>query len=229
MMIILFVVLILFFIAYYITVVGDAIYIARKYGAEYKLKKYNKWFVYIGFVIIASFMYNTVAFYIKNNLVQAYRIPSGSNKPTLLIGDHILTDRRKSARNPQRGDFIIFEFPEDPEKDFLKRVVAMGGDTIEIRDKVLLINNEPVVEDYVIHKDSCTHSADKSPRDNYGPVNVPENACFVMGDNRDHSYDSRFWGFVNVSKIKGKVKSIYWSWDGKNKSVRWDRIGLQVR
>ena len=215
--------------AYYITAIGDAIYTARKFNTEYKLKKYNKLITYLG-VIVLVFVVNTMlSGYVKNNYVQAYKIPAGSNEPTLLIGDHILTDRRVSARNPKRGALIIFEFPEDPKKDFVKRAVAIGGDTVEIRDKVLLINNEPIKETYAFHNDATIFLADQNPRDNFGPVTVPKNSCFVLGDNRDQSYDSRFWGFVKKTKIKGTVKNIYWSWDHKKATVRWNRIGAKVQ
>ena len=210
---------------YYIISIGDAIYTARKFKTEYNLKKYNKIFTYLGLIAIVFIVNTAISGFVKNNYVQAYKIPATINEPTLLVGDHILTDRRMSARNPKRGALIIFEFPEDPKKDFVKRAVAIGGDTVEIRDKVLLINNEPKKEKYVIHNDTNHFSAEENPRDNFGPVTVPENTCFVLGDNRDQSYDSRFWGFVENSKIKGTVKSIYWSWDHKNTAVRWNRIG----
>jgi len=214
---------------YYIIAIGDAIYTARKFKTEYNLKKYNKLIIYLG-VIVLIFVANTaISGYVKNNYVQAYKIPAASNEPTLLIGDHIVADRRVSERNPKRGVLIIFEFPEDPKKDFVKRVVAIGGDTVEIRDKLLLINGEPIKETYVIYNDATVFSADQNPRDNFGPITVPENACFVLGDNRDQSYDSRFWGFVDNAKIKGTVKSIYWSWDNKKAAVRWNRIGAKVQ
>jgi signal peptidase I len=215
--------------AYYTIAIGDAIYTARKFNTEYNLKKYNKLIAYLGIIVLVLIVNTAVTGYFKNNYVQAYKIPAGSNEPTLLIGDHILTDRRVAARNPKRGALIIFEFPGDPKRDFVKRAVAIGGDTVEIRDKVLLINNEPIEETYIIHNDTTIFSATQNPRDNLGPITVPENACFVLGDNRDQSYDSRFWGFLEKTKIKGTVKNIYWSWDQQNTSVRWNRIGLKVQ
>ena len=163
------------------------------------------------------------------NYAQPYKIPSGDNAPTLLIGDRIVTDLRLAAKNPNRGDLIVFEYPKKPKKDFVKRVVAIGGDIVEIRNKVLLINNMVIQKTVAVHNDSNVLSTSQSPRDNYGPVTVPENSYFVMGDNRDHSYDSRFWGFVKKSKIKGTVKSIYWSWDHEKATVRWNRIGKKIQ
>lgn len=215
-------------VAYYIFVIGDAISNARKYSSEYHLKRYNKVAIYIGVIILSTGLSTSLKLLIKGNYVQAYKIPAGSMEPTLLIGDHILVDRHMSARNPKRGDIIIFEFPEDPSKDFLKRVVATGGDTVEIREKELYINNKPLKESYIVHKELNLNHAIPKERDNFGPVTVPDGLYFVMGDNRDRSYDSRFWGFVEKRKIKGTVKNIYWSWDRDNNAVRWDRIGVKV-
>ena len=211
-------------VIYYLAALGDAVCAALRSGGQYALKKYNKWYVYLGIVVLAFFLNNAINGYVKNHWRQAFKIPSTSNAPTLLVGDHILVDRTKAARNPNQGDLVVFEFPEDPSKMFIKRVVAIGGDTVEIKNKELFVNNEKVTEPYVIHKDTKT----KPARDFYGPVVVPENTCFVMGDNRDHSYDSRFFGFVDLEKIQGAAKFIYWSWDNENHSVRWNRIGLRV-
>ena len=214
---------------YYIAAISDAIYTAKKFNAEYNLKKYNKIIVYLGIIILVFLVNTTTTNYFKKNYVQAYKIPAASNEPTLLIGDHILVDKRVSARRPERGDLIIFEFPNDPKKDYVKRAIAIGGDTVEIQDKVLLINHSRIKEPYAVHNDPTIFLANQSPRDNFGPVTVPENSCFVLGDNRDKSYDSRFWGFVENSKIKGTVKTIYWSWGQKGASVRWERIGAKVQ
>lgn len=215
---------IIFAVAYYIIVAADAILTARKLKPDYTLKKYNKIIVYIGVAALVLVVNTTVSSYIKNNYVQAYKIPSTSNKPTLLVGDHILVDRNLSAKNPDCGDIIVFKYPKDPTKDFVKRIVAIGGDVVEIYNKELLINNKAVKEDYIIHNDSNIYPT----RDNFGPVTVPKNSYFVMGDNRDNSHDSRFWGFIEKSEIKGTVKNIYWSWDKKKFNARWNRIGLKV-
>jgi signal peptidase I len=210
-----------------VIVVADAIKTARRFQDEYDLRKYNKAIVYIAIIIFSGIVNTTISEYLKNNIVQAYKIPAGSMKPTLLIGDHILVDRKPSARDPKRGDIIVFEFPEDPEKDFIKRVVAIEGDTVAIRDKQLFINGEAVKESYIVHKESPI--LPKGPRDNFELVKVPDSSYFVMGDNRDNSYDSRFWGFVHKSKIRGTAKSIYWSWDRTEMSVRWERIGNKIQ
>ncbi len=179
-----------------------------------------------------------LALFIRAFIVQAFKIPSGSMKPTLQIGDHILvskfiygikipfTDKTLfSGKEPKRGDIIVFEFPEDPKKDFIKRVIGVPGDVIEIRDKKIWINNELFTANYGSYSDPRIFPPSGRPRDNFGPVTVLPHSLFVMGDNRDQSYDSRFWGFVDYSKVKGKAFIIYWSWDKENFGVRWGRLG----
>lgn len=212
-------------IAYYAGVIVDAIRKARRLRDQYPLKKYNKRIVYIGVIGLVFTVNSFLPQYIKQNHVQAFKIPAASMEPTLLIGDHILVDRRQAARNPNRGDLIVFEYPKDPEKDFVKRVAAVGGDLVMIRDKELFINDKAIREPYAIHQDMNILPSSRNPRDNFGPVTVPAGAYFVLGDNRDRSLDSRFFGFIDKSKIRGTVQGIYWSWDYKNKAVRWDRIG----
>lgn len=190
-----------------------------------------------------------LALFIRTFVVQAFKIPSGSMIPTLLIGDHILVNKfiygirlpftdvvAIPLTQPERGDVIVFRFPKDESKDFIKRVIGIPGDKVEVRDKVLYVNGIEQNELYTNHARDELSMRIMPDRDNFGPVNVPEHAYFVMGDNRDHSLDSRFWGFVDFSKIKGEAFLIYWSWD-KERSVfdwlngwtRWDRIGKMIR
>jgi signal peptidase I len=179
-----------------------------------------------------------LALFIRTFMVQAFKIPSGSMKDTLLIGDHILVNKfiygvkapflHKTMipiKDPQRGDIIVFEFPEDPSKDFIKRVIGLPGDVVEIRNKKLVVNGKRIKDAHSIHKDPKIFPARLQPRDNLGPITVPEHKLFVMGDNRDFSYDSRFWGFVDLLAVKGKAFIIYWSWDRENFGVRWGRLG----
>ncbi len=183
-----------------------------------------------------------LALFIRTFVVQAFKIPSGSMKQTLLIGDHILVNKfiygvkfpylRNTIipiKKPEQGDVVVFKFPEDPEKDFIKRVVGVAGDVVEVRDKQVYINQEKTNDTYSIHTDPHTISSGLQPRDNFGPVTVPPDSLFVMGDNRDHSYDSRFWGFVSLKAVKGKAFMIYWSWDKDNFGVRWRRLGNWLR
>lgn len=188
-----------------------------------------------------------IALVIRTFVIQAFKIPSGSMIPTLLIGDHLLVNkfmlgtpvdipftnihlfRMPGLRKPQRGDIIVFKYPEDPTRDFIKRVVGVGGDVIESKDKTLFVNGRKLVEQYVQHVDSFIKPASMDGRDNFGPVTVPKGSVFAMGDNRDQSYDSRFWGFVDLSMIKGKAIIIYWSWDSDKTWVRFNRIGGLIK
>jgi len=209
----------------------DTIRVSRRNKLTYELKKYNRWYVYVLVLAVNLLLIQPgVESAIKSDILQAYRIPSGAMKPTLQIGDHILADKYTYKKTePKRGDIVIFPFPEDPSKDFIKRVVGVSGETIEIIDKQISINGEIIEEPFVIHTDSNIFRDKKRPRDNFGPVKVPDDSLFVMGDNRDHSYDSRCWGFVRKASVKGKAASIYWSWDKDSSSVRWNRIGSKVR
>ena len=179
-----------------------------------------------------------LALFIRTFIVQAFKIPSGSMIPTLEIGDHILVNKLSYGLripfleryllqygDPERGDVVVFIYPEDRSKDFIKRVIAVGGDTVELRNKKIFINGKQI-------EDPHGHFAGYDPLaggvgsgDDYGPKTVPENRIFVMGDNRDRSYDSRFWGFVDLNDVRGKAFLIYWSWDGNDRWVRWERLG----
>ncbi len=181
------------------------------------------------------------ALIIRAYVIQAFKIPSGSMIPTLLIGDHILvnkflygtkipfSDKRVLIfKKPERGDIIVFKYPEDPKKDFIKRVIATGGDKIESRDKIIYVNGEKLSELYVQHTANDILPRGIGLRDNFGPIVVPEHKFFVMGDNRDQSHDSRFWGFVDIQDIKGEALIIYWSWDTDD-WVRFNRIGNLIK
>lgn len=188
-----------------------------------------------------------IALVIRTFVIQAFKIPSGSMIPTLLIGDHLLVNkfllgtpvevpftnihlfRMPGLRKPQRGDIVVFKYPEDLTRDFIKRVIGIEGDRIESKDKTLFVNGRKLVESYTQHVDSFVKPAGMEKRDTFGPVTVPKDSVFVMGDNRDQSYDSRFWGFVDLSRIKGKAIIIYWSWDSEKTWVRFNRIGSLIR
>jgi len=179
-----------------------------------------------------------LALFIRTFIVQAYKIPSGSMVPTLLIGDYLLVNKLAyGIKNPLKNDFlyfrrlpkrqeiVVFTYPLNKKLDFIKRVIGLPGDTIQIINKKVYVNGKLLKEPYVRFTDPEIYPKEISPRDNYGPVKVPPKHIFVMGDNRDQSYDSRFWGFVPIKYLKGKALIIYFSWDSKHFKVRFNRIG----
>ena len=205
-----------------------------------KIKK-SSWRENIEAIIIAII----IAMFIRTFIFQAFKIPTGSMLETLQIGDHILvnkfiygvkipfTDGKVLIpfKNPEKGDIVVFKFPQNPSLDFIKRVIGTGGDTIEIINKKLYVNDKLITnEDYAVYSDnSFPFSSNNIQRDNLQKIKVPENKLFVMGDNRDNSHDSRFWGFVDLKAVKGKAYIIYWSWifswNRDEFEIRWSRIG----
>jgi signal peptidase I len=183
-----------------------------------------------------------IAFFIRTFIVQAFKIPSGSMKPTLQIGDHILVNKfiygvkipllRTTlipVTEPKRGDIVVFIYPEDRSKDFIKRLIGVAGDTVEVRNKKIFLNGKPYEDRHGVYTDDVIIPAALQKRDNFGPVTVPPDKIFVMGDNRDQSYDSRFFGFVDLKDVMGKAMIIYWSWNSEETNVRWNRLGQILR
>jgi len=190
-----------------------------------------------------------LALFIRTFIIQAFKIPSGSMLPTLQIGDHLLVSKfiygikmpftgstLIPISDPKPNDIVVFEFPKNPELDYIKRVIAVAGDIVEIRDKKIFINGKPFDDRHGVFKDPLIHPASLDPRDNFGPTTVPAGKIFTMGDNRDNSFDGRFWGFVDLKAIRGKAWVIYWSWDvqaplfslDRLRSIRWSRLGDTV-
>jgi signal peptidase I len=201
-----------------------------------KLK--SKAYEYAEAIIIAIL----IAVVVRTFIVQAYKIPSRSMMPTLLVGDHILVNKfiygvkvpflRNTiipVTNPQRGDIVVFIYPNDRSKDYIKRVVGLGGDKIEIKNKIIFINGKKYSDAYGIYSDNVIYPGSMQPRDNFGPVTVPAKSLFVMGDNRDESADSRFWGFVDLKDVEGKAFIIYFSLNYEEKNLRWQRLGNILR
>ncbi len=231
----------------------------------------SRWQEYGESIIIAL----VLALLIRAFLVQAFSIPSGSMEPTLLVGDYLLVNKLAyGIRNPftnkiwiplgkpQRGEVAVFIYPQSPDKDYIKRIIGLPGDRIQIINKKLYLNGQltqiPPPSDDPEAPRAVYREPEITPteRDNFGPVVVPEDAYFVMGDNRDHSYDSRFWGFVSLKELKGRAFIIYFSWAGAGQpqatflpslfrgirdlvinlswntkvfQVRWQRIGKFIR
>jgi signal peptidase I len=180
-----------------------------------------------------------VAFLLKLFIIEAFRIPSGSMIPTLDVGDQILVYKLAYGvrspfgdhywvrfHDPSRGDVVVFRYPKDETKDFIKRVIGLPGDRIAVKNKIVYVNGKPLTEHYVQYLQPLDFG--QGVRDNMPETLVPPNDFFVMGDNRDDSYDSRFWGFVDRRKILGRALIIYWSWNTVGKSIRFDRIGKLI-
>jgi signal peptidase I len=205
---------------------------------------------YLESVVVAVIL----ALFIRTFVVQAFKIPTGSMEPNLLIGDHLLVNKviyspaaipfedRILAKKPiQRGHVVVFKFPEDPTRDFIKRVIGLPGETVEIRDKTVLINGQALVEPYAHFLEAPLHRDDpeyglrsEDVRDNWGPKVVPAGHLFVMGDNRDNSRDSRFWGFLPRDQVKGRALLVYWSYEASREEyhrtgvVEWLRDTLSA-
>ena len=186
---------------------------------------------------------------IKTFVLQPFKIPSGSMEDTLLIGDQLIavkflygtkipfTDKRiLKVRDPEPGDIIVFKFPEDPSKDYIKRCVAVGGQTIELRNKEIFVDGvKQTFPEHAKTIDPTIYPSHVDHRDNSPRFEVPQGHVFVMGDNRDNSNDSRFWGTVPVENIKGKALLIYWSWNRESPAydlihrIRWSRFFSMIR
>jgi len=200
---------------------------------------------YFESIVIAVVM----ALFIRTFVVQAFKIPTGSMEPNLLVGDHLLVNKFAFApggaerailptREIRRGDVVVFKYPEDTERDFVKRVVGLPGETLELRNHLVYINGKPLDEPYahfLPRPDGGSFSEMPGDvRDTYGPVMVPADAYFMMGDNRDNSQDSRYWGFLPHDLVKGRALFIYWSFEpdggmtGVVTGTRWSRLLHQI-
>ena len=212
-----------------------------------------------------------LALFIRTFVVQAFKIPTGSMENNLLIGDHLLVNKfvfgpsasaLEKAVMPlgtiRRGDVVVFKYPEEPERDFIKRIIGLPGDTIQLRNKKVFVNDTPLDEPYVHFLEppgagnSLSEVTSLDVRENFGPVTVTADHYFAMGDNRDNSADSRYWGFLPRDYVKGKALIIYWSYEGEREDyeekgvadtvkglgsvfahfftrTRWDRMLHQIR
>jgi signal peptidase I len=184
---------------------------------------------YLESVLIAALL----ALFIRTFVFQAYKIPTGSMEPNLLVGDHILVNKfiygagadssglpMLPERTVRRGDVVVFRAPEQPDEDFIKRVVAVGGDRVEVRDGIVYVNDEAADEPFAYHASSY--------HKDYGPAQVPEGAVFCLGDNRDNSRDSRYWGPVPVELLKGRALFVYWSYDAPERHGFADSFGERL-
>jgi signal peptidase I len=185
-----------------------------------------------------------LALFARTFVFQAFKIPTGSMEKNLLIGDHLIVNKMVFApaltgferailpgRPIKRGDVIVFKYPKEPERDFIKRVIGLPGDRLELKKKKIYINDQPLDEPYVqfIMPPPVDGGRSDDVRVDYGPVTVPANQYFMMGDNRDNSEDSRFWGFMPVSYVKGQALFIYLSLGDSLGDIQWSRLLNRVR
>jgi len=181
----------------------------------------------VAIVLFGLFVNDPLRTHYKTHYARAFRLPARSMAPTLLAGDYILTDNAVyRSRDPRRGDIIVFKYPPDERREFVKRIVALPGEEVFVRGREVHVNGTLLEEPYLeatsaarVEGTSCGYA--------YGceSTRVPPDSYFVLGDSRENSQDSRYWGFVGREKIVGRVVTIYWSWDGKNHRPRLDRIG----
>jgi len=189
-----------------------------------------------------------LALFVRTFVFENFKIPSGSMEDNLLVGDHLVVNKFifgpgpfrildfvMPHREPRRGDVVVFKFPENPRRDFIKRCIGIAGDTIEIRRKQLYLNGVKQDEPYVVHKDPQVWGpgmgvpARLRNRDNFGPYTVPPDSIFCLGDNRDNSLDSRFWGSVPMDHVKGRAVLIYWSYEAKRNDWQWRGFGHRFK
>jgi signal peptidase I len=189
-----------------------------------------------------------LALFIRTFVVQAFKIPTGSMEENLLIGDHLLVNKfvlGPSASSVERtllpigtikrGEVIVFKYPVEPDRDFIKRVIGLPGETVELKDKKVYINGQPLDEPYVHFLQPPSGGSEFHEetgfdvRERYGPVTVPPNQYFVMGDNRDNSQDSRYWGFLPRENVKGKALLIYWSYEGEREDYQDESASATIK
>ncbi len=186
-----------------------------------------------------------LALFVRTWVVQAFKIPTGSMENNLLIGDHLLVNkfvfgptmgRAERALLPirgiRRGDVIVFKYPDEPERDFIKRVIGLPGQTIELKAKKVYVDGRPLDEPYVHFLEAASDAQEITSfdvRERYGPVTVPPNQYFVMGDNRDNSQDSRYWGFLPRDYIKGRALMIYWSYESGREDYLDEGVGASAK
>jgi signal peptidase I len=206
-------------VGFFVVMICDAGFSAHRLKLV-EIQRYNKWYVYItAFLIHIIVITPLMESELFPKPVKAYKIPSDAMKPTLHIGDHIYATLASPPRyTPERGDVAIFAFPIDPSKDYIKRIIGLPGEKIELRNKKIFIDNLGIQDPWGFY--TASNNVDKD--DHLGPLKIPPGKYFTMGDNRDHSIDSRHWGFVDSSQIKGCALYIYWA---KDKS----RIGKAIR
>jgi signal peptidase I len=194
-------------VAFIVFCVVDAAYIAKKKKENYEPAKYNRWYIYIGYIASATLLIQLhSSVIVVPYFVQAFKIPTGAMEPTLLVGDRLLVNKRiYKTVEPKRGDVIVHRYPLNPEVTYVKRLIGEPGDKVEIIGRTVYVNDAPLQEAYTRYVDPG------SVYEHFGPYNIPPDKYFVLGDNRDNSQDSRYWGYIPKEYLLGKPMIVYWS------------------
>lgn len=240
-------------VIFWLYILVEAIRSAKRISNDYVLKKYNRWYIYILIIVVIHLVdFSTQTLIVKKTIFKAFKVPAASMMPTIDVGDYFICDLSYyNVHNPERGDLIIFKWPVDESKTFIKRIIGIPGDTIRIVDDEIYVNQEKLdlkfIKKYRLEDgkeaDICEETVDsrgykvlyqEMKHENFGPVKVPDGKYFVLGDNRDNSDDSRYWGYVKRRQIYGRPVFIYFScntkipwWNifGRIASIRFSRIG----
>jgi signal peptidase I len=212
----------------YLYAIIDSVLLAKNPANTLKLKPILGYSLLVAVIMFHSTIIRPLlGNLIKQKYIQAFKIPSDSMFPTLLLGDMLLVDKHAYSNNiPKRGDVIVFQSPENPSKTLIRRIVGLGGETIEIKNTKVYINGSLYAEPYEINTDKTFQS---NERNTLNPFVIPGNSYFVIGDNRDQKHDNTFWGIVDRKDVNGKAVKFYWSWNKDNSRVRWDRIGRDIK
>jgi signal peptidase I len=238
---------------------------ASAFPAERPIPVFSRWFSCLTAVMLGAVLNLFLVHGYRTTFVQAFKIPTGGMEPTIPIGDHLLATKWaygwrdpvfghliSDAKQPKRGDLIVFRFPEDRSRVFIKRCIGLPGETVEVRDRAVLVDGKALAEPYVQFLEPRLPSTGRDLgrpdlRGSWGPQTVPAGGYFVLGDNRDNSRDSRFWGFVPEEDLLGRATVVYWSYDARREDfqetgllqwavhslsafgrTRWERIGLRL-
>lgn len=215
----------------YLFIIGDAFTFARRNKGKDK-ESYKKWLIYIILIILHLIIASLYKSYMNSNFIMAHRVPTASMEPTIKPGDFFIADYQYYKKNPVKpNDVVVLRFPKDSKRKFIERCIGIGGQVVEIKDKSVFVDGKvfpdsqktQFIDPNIILKDITdpdVYPKHIENRDNYGPITVPRGHYFVMGDNRDNSYDSRFWGFLPKENVLAKPLYIYWAKDktriGKN-------------
>jgi len=218
------IIIIILSLGLYLINIADAFYFAFR-NKEKNPGTPKQWLIYLLLIILHIILASQYKVYINSNFITAHKVKTSSMEPTLIVGDYFITDYRYYKSNPvEANDVIVLRLPKDLQKKFIERCIAIGGQVVEIKEKSVFVDGKifpdaqktQFIDSKIISKDVIDpeiYPGGMGNRDNYGPITVPQGYCFVLGDNRDNSYDSRYWGFVPIENVVGKPLYIYWTKD----------------